>query len=48
MHDAGDRRMRIVADRIGVLARLLDELVGARDELPRDRVGGIGRDRSAP
>lgn len=43
MHDPTDRRTSVVADRIGVLAGLLDELVGARDELPRDRVGWIGR-----
>ncbi len=41
MHDAGDRRMRVVADRIGILAALHHQLAGARDELPRDWIGGI-------
>ena len=38
MHDAIDRRMRVIADRIGALLRLRDELIGARDILPRDRI----------
>ena len=37
----GNRRMRIIADRIGVLAGLLDQFRGARNELPRDRIVGI-------
>ena len=54
MHDAGDRRMRVIADRIGVLARLRRQFLGARNELPRDRIvgivgvdqrGDVGRDR---
>ena len=27
MHDAGDRRMRVIADRIGVFARLLHQFL---------------------
>ena len=41
MHDAGDRRMRVIADRIGILARLRHQFLGARNELPRDRIVGI-------
>ena len=43
MHDAGHRRMRIIADRIGVLPGLLDQFGSIRDELPRDRIIGIIR-----
>ena len=42
MHDAGDRRMRVIADRIGVLARLQLQLCGGRNELPRNGIIGIG------
>jgi hypothetical protein len=35
--------MRVIADRIGVLAGLLDQFGGIRDELPRDRIVGIVR-----
>ena len=38
-----DRRMRVIADRIGTLARLHVQLGGARNELPRDGIVGIGR-----
>ena len=41
MHDAGDRRMGVVADRIGTFASAGHQLTGCRDELPRDRVVGI-------
>ena len=41
MHDAVHRRMRVIADRIGALARLRGQFLGARDELPRDRIVGI-------
>lgn len=42
MHDAGDRRMRVIADRIGVLARLQLQLCGRGNELPGNRIIGIG------
>ncbi|MGY3649250.1 hypothetical protein ACVWWR_007022 [Bradyrhizobium sp. LM3.2] len=42
MHDPGDRRVRMIADRIGVLARLHLQLRGSRNELPRDRIVGTG------
>ena len=41
MHDAGDRRMHVIADRIGALAFAAHQLQGVRNELPRDRVVGI-------
>jgi hypothetical protein len=41
MHDAGDRRMAVIADRIGILAWLGDQFRGARNELTRDRIVGI-------
>ena len=41
MHDAGDRRMGVVADRIGVFAGLLHQFQRIRNELPRDRIVGI-------
>ena len=41
MDDAGHRRMRVVADRIGVLARCAHQFERARNELPRDRVVGV-------
>ena len=41
MHDAGDRRMRVVADRIGVFAGRVHQFQRARNELPRDRIVGI-------
>ncbi len=43
MHDPGDWRMRIVADRVGVLTGLLHQLVSAWDELARNRIVGVGR-----
>ena len=43
MHDAGDRRMRVIADRIGVFAWRVHQFLRARDELPRDRIVGIVR-----
>ena len=41
MHDAGDRRMRVVADRIGVFAWRAHQFQRARNELPRDRIVGV-------
>ena len=41
VHDAGNRRMRVIADRIGALARLAHQFLRARNELPRDRIVGI-------
>ena len=41
MHDAGDRRMCVVADWIGALAWCSHQLLRARNELPRDGIGGI-------
>ena len=43
MHDARDRRMRIIADRVRVLARRGNQLHCTRDELLRDGIGGIAR-----
>ena len=43
VHHALDRRMRLVADRVGQFLRERHELVRARDELARDRIGRIGR-----
>ncbi len=42
MHDALDRRMRVVADRIGQLLRLRLEFGRVRDELPRNGIVRIG------
>ena len=33
--------MRVIADRIGILARLGHQFLGARNELSRDRIVGI-------
>jgi hypothetical protein len=41
MHDAGDRRMVVIADRIRILAWLSDQFLGARNELTRNRIVGI-------
>ena len=42
MHDAFDRTVRVVADRIGRLARARLELRRIRHELARDRIVRIG------
>ena len=47
MHDAGYRRMRVVADRIGLLAGSNRQLFRARDVLPRDRIVGSSGSISA-
>ena len=41
MHDAGDWRMGVIADRIGILVSLSDQFLGARNELACDRIVGI-------
>ena len=41
MHDAPDRRVRVVADRIGSLVFAMLELGEGRHELPGDRVIGL-------
>ena len=41
MDDAGNRRMGVIADRIGVFAGLCTSSSTFRNELPRDRVVGI-------
>ena len=41
MHDAFDGRMGMVADRVGMLVWQRIEFAQIRQELPRDRVGGI-------
>ena len=38
VHDAGHGRMRVVADRVGVLARRAHQFLNARNELTRDRI----------
>ena len=43
VHDAGHRRMRIVTDRVGVLAGRCHQFLRARNELSRDGIGGIVR-----
>jgi hypothetical protein len=43
MHDPADRRMRMIANRIGVLARSSHQFLSAWNELPRDRIVGIIR-----
>ena len=45
VHDALDRAVGIVADRIGALLRLRVELGRVRHELARDRIVPVGRDR---
>ena len=42
MHDAFDRRMRLVGDRIGQFFRRFDQLRDIGQELARDRIGRIG------
>ena len=42
MHDAFDRRMRLVGDGIGQLFRRHGQFRDIGQELARDRVGGIG------
>ena len=42
MDDALQRRMRAIADRIGKLLRRDRQLPRIGQELPRDRIGGIG------
>ena len=41
MHDARDRRMRVITDRIGAFVRLRHQFLGAWNKLPRDRIVGI-------
>ncbi len=41
MHEAGQRAVGVVADRIGALVVERCEFARIRQELPRDRVGGI-------
>jgi len=41
MHNALDRRVAMIADRIGVLAGLYRQFFDARNILPRDRITGI-------
>ncbi len=43
VHDALDRTMRVVADRVGVLLRPRLELGAIRHELAGDRIARIGR-----
>jgi hypothetical protein len=42
MHDACDGRMSAIADRVGALVGLALQLICGRNELPRDRVVGVG------
>ena len=42
MHDAGDRAVRVVADRIGALLRRRRKLRRIGHELARDRIVRIG------
>ena len=43
MHDAAHRRMHVVADRIAAFLRSRVEFGDVGNELPRDRVGAVGR-----
>ncbi len=43
MHDAFDRAMRVVADRVGALLGRGHQLRRVGHELPRDRIVRIGR-----
>ena len=42
MHDAVDRAVRVIADRVGALLGLHDKLGRIGHELSGDRIGGIG------
>ncbi len=41
VHDACDRRIGVIADRIGIFAWPRQQFLGAWNELPRDRIVGI-------
>ncbi len=43
VHNTGNRRMAVIADRIGVLAGPRQQFLGARNELARDGIVGITR-----